>query len=1270
MRKFAFAVLGAFMALMAGAPAWGQCSTYTTVTGTVTDPNSIPYALGTVTLDLLPSGGTPTCTPASGGTRPQFATHIGPVPLDTTGSFTVQLPPQSIITDGDAAGWQFTVAIAPGAILPLGTGPQSFHLKIVITTPGPQSVSSTLSAAAPALSNINGGGGGTIVAGAQYLMPTYTLAGTHNTLGASGISTDSTLNDLNVPGFEDVTGDLAIGGPRPWIDVTAPPYNAKGDSSTDDTAAISAAITAACATVTPINSFAMHPAVVFPPGIYRVQQPQTPSTAAVFPLPTNCSFLEFRGMPGGSAVQFGNPAAQITVLNGASPNNAPVFQVNAGNADIRFKDLSTQGYNQAIYINNTNHVVFDNAPMTAAITGQTDNTPLKITNMLEVYRINGSNAEFAGVTTTLPPVIYTVESGAQLFNLMIFTKDVTDSGGSEQAIIRAQWSGAGAFQEMIFRDVQVEDPTNGFLTLTNTSGIAAEGVGPWIFDHVTVEDGGGPIATINDSTADLGGVYLNDVNYDVPLAPVIKILAGHMTGFDCLGQQCAVSDANGNAIGQGRAEEFYGGMDNLSDNSLEPVAPTAGLYYGGPTLISRWCAQGGTYCAMGIDPYFGLLFGLGDSNAFSAGFKQTTKETVDIQFAALLPPTAFSGTATTGGSLSAATYYAQIWATTTSACNVGYSSSTYATGVAVSGANNAVNFSWTLPITTPSTPSGYCLQILTSAIPVSSITQKAIYVSGASTASFLYTGQTQTTVPVPDANQMASEHRFTQNALGINTLSPAYDIDVVHSTAANSGIRVPNIVDTALTPGTSPICPNGASGAFTTCASGGGGADYLQCTLAGLVAGDYFGVNGSGICAELVPGLTPIAITASGTTTMISSYRGEWISAGSTSGSQTFALPDGTTTGFTNNFYFKVCNHGTVGALSITNNGGSYTFNGAASPYSLPEGYCADIANNSTSTGWRLDLKPGLITGGTGISVTQGQFGTVITPSAVPLSDLATQAADTFVGNATGSAAAPTAVAWPTTGTNGCAGTTNALIYNTTTHAIGCNTISGGSSGLPLLTTATFRNVIANRSGGTSVFGEAITNLGTPSDGAPTTSTPTFDDYNTSAAFTSACATGCVGTHGNSNYAAQVNGTVYYFKENWPTNIASNTGRYWVGLMTNASATTLGATDTPGTANSIVAVRYSTIAGDSAPVCYTGNGTAGTTTAPSPAITPNQINVFEFDDLGSSGWTIKVNGTAVCTGITTDIPTSGATLAFVTSATANTANLIALYFYAFQETGQ
>lgn len=71
---------------------------------------------------------------------------------------------------------------------------------------------------------------------------------------------------------------------------------------------------------------------------------------------------------------------------------------------------------------------------------------------------------------------------------------------------------------------------------------------------------------------------------------------------------------------------------------------------------------------------------------------------------------------------------------------------------------------------------------------------------------------------------------------------------------------------------------------------------------------------------------------------------------------------------------------------------------------------------------------------------------TLTNATGLPLSGLTTQSADTVVMNASGSSASPTAVAMPTSGTNGCAGTSNALTYNTSTHALGCNSISGGGA--------------------------------------------------------------------------------------------------------------------------------------------------------------------------------------------------------------------------------
>jgi hypothetical protein len=79
---------------------------------------------------------------------------------------------------------------------------------------------------------------------------------------------------------------------------------------------------------------------------------------------------------------------------------------------------------------------------------------------------------------------------------------------------------------------------------------------------------------------------------------------------------------------------------------------------------------------------------------------------------------------------------------------------------------------------------------------------------------------------------------------------------------------------------------------------------------------------------------------------------------------------------------------------------------------------------------------------GAGIAHFAGSTQTV-TSSAVALSDMATQTANTVVGNGTSGSAAPTALTMPS-----CSGATNALTWTTSggSTAFGCNTISGGLS--------------------------------------------------------------------------------------------------------------------------------------------------------------------------------------------------------------------------------
>jgi pectate lyase-like protein len=652
---------------------------------------------------------------------------------------------------------------------------------------------------------------GTVTQPDVILAPDVSSTGSGNNISAFGLNLggnlsvagNATINGtltsgsfspgIFAPSSLQVNGNSCQAGPRPYIDVTCPAYGAKGDSQTDDTAAISAALTAACATTTAQNGLAMHPAVVFPPGVYRVQQPQTPSAAA--PLSIPCGFIELRGFPGGNAASGSQPASQITVTPGSSPNAAPLIMVtNVGT--VRFTNLSIQGYNQAVWLRSAlGNIVFDNAPLAATgTTGLADNTALKISNTILVWRINHSSAQVSGSATT-PPVIYAAET--PVFSEgptvgIIYTRDVSDAGGAEQVICRVAGCVIGNFH---FNDIENEDSNNGFITFTNTSGVSANDYPIFTFDNVTISDStvSAPFLNFNDPLSQLTGVRMNYVLGAGNVA--IQVTAGHLIGYDVQGEchtagVCSweVVDGSGNAIGTGRTTEQFGALDHTSDASFEIASPTSGLFSGAPSVADRWCASGGVYCSLGMDPTFGVLFGLGDSNAFNAGLKQTSAETLDVQFANFLPPTAFSGSATTGGTLAAGTYYAQIWTTANADCATTFSAPTYASGVVVGGSNNAVNFSWTNPIATPGTGSisGHCLSIQTTPIAVSSNTGQHLFVSGAGATSFLYTGQAQPSGAPAPSNQMVSEHRFTNNSLGVNTTNPQFNLDVNGSAAVNS----------------------------------------------------------------------------------------------------------------------------------------------------------------------------------------------------------------------------------------------------------------------------------------------------------------------------------------------------------------------------------------------------------------------------------------------------------------------------------------------------
>lgn len=219
----ALVLAGAFLFALFPQRAFAQ---FTTVTATVQDPNGIPYAGAVMNAVLVPgsSGGyTLSGSPYSG--------RIGPVTLDSTGSFTVNFGDVTRITPGSPQ-WQITIDSAAATIgLPLGTGPQSFVLTSTGTTisgGSPVSLTTALNALAPKLTNFASGGSGTISCSISAAVLFETAA---NTAGCA-----STLTYINASERLQVGDPFSGLSASTLFPVTGQPYNVQSITHSSSTA--------------------------------------------------------------------------------------------------------------------------------------------------------------------------------------------------------------------------------------------------------------------------------------------------------------------------------------------------------------------------------------------------------------------------------------------------------------------------------------------------------------------------------------------------------------------------------------------------------------------------------------------------------------------------------------------------------------------------------------------------------------------------------------------------------------------------------------------------------------------------------------------------------------------------------------------------------------------------------------------------------------------------------------------------------------------------
>lgn len=141
--RWSFALLLAIAVLL---PTSAKAQTYTAVSGTVLDPNGLPYSGALITFSLTAHSGQATITPCVVSPCP---VHVpGTAQADATGKFTVTL-----LANGSMlpAGIQWTIGVTePGVPLPWGTGPQQFTYTFTASGSS-MDLSAAMSALAPAL---------------------------------------------------------------------------------------------------------------------------------------------------------------------------------------------------------------------------------------------------------------------------------------------------------------------------------------------------------------------------------------------------------------------------------------------------------------------------------------------------------------------------------------------------------------------------------------------------------------------------------------------------------------------------------------------------------------------------------------------------------------------------------------------------------------------------------------------------------------------------------------------------------------------------------------------------------------------------------------------------------------------------------------------------------------------------------------------------------------------------------------------------------------
>jgi len=561
---------------------------------------------------------------------------------------------------------------------------------------------------------------------------------------------------------------------RAYIDVTT--YGAMGDGKTDDTAAIQAAINAAC-----VENKA---SIFFPPSknVYKVVQTQSYVSAAapIFVLP--CGELHFFGLHSNATAEFGMPPqAHIYAYPGIHPNPGPVFGLNP---NTTLENLDITGYNEAVQGAANDRLL--NVSLTVSVTSigtvTHPNTPLLLFDTLWFYMRYG--ALTVANSTTVPVAILLQDNGQTVGQ--IHFEDFTGIGGG---FLFKQVNGnqTGIAGGITFDHILLEDSDTPFFSVTDDGTHHIGTVGNLSFNGSGISDGNTPYFMLVNSGpgSTVTGVSMVNNGQGHPFRPpALAVCAGSVRDVFLNGNpyENTLQDCRGNLAGDGASGNSNGldyfqvsGVLNSENTGLQDPTGSGTLlraFKSGSPRIS-------SFATVAVDSRYG--YGLGSADRFGpdASVVENSTGSVDIQFAKSYPPTGVTVTPTTGGHLVPGTYW--YWVTSaTSASNCAQTSVSAPSpvsslaGTGLKGPHNANIITWTLPVTGTSAITGFC--VLKNFIPSGKNTKdenlffagndyQGIYLPGAKLTSYTdkgFTGCCSGLVPV---NQLAPAIRFTPNSI-------------------------------------------------------------------------------------------------------------------------------------------------------------------------------------------------------------------------------------------------------------------------------------------------------------------------------------------------------------------------------------------------------------------------------------------------------------------------------------------------------------------------